>query len=255
MRCKQEDKVYTGSLPSPSLTGSPIYRKGSLGSEDNWNPAQTPDTYTGNSVWPCPRKVLFKPSRLSSETVATQNSPDQTQPMRMSGRMTPEWKGPSSSSEYEPSNETTPQTGSASGTPPLPVISYPSLPIYEYIITGLSEQLARTTHTQLQWSGLAMYSSVRLVLASQGLLGNELDWKLMLKIPTQNSGAVTLANELLLSMNFVVASMSLTYLDGLTVTQLTWRLKDRVSRYLLVNSGSPPTWTWNFGTLNSMDQL
>jgi len=98
--------------------------------------------------------------------------------------------------------------------------------LFVFKITGLCEQSAQTTLNQLQWSELAMYSGVKLALASRGELGKRLDYKLTLRIQEPSFGAGIKARSMLLSMNFVEASMSVTCFDGWTVTQSSWKLRD-----------------------------
>lgn len=248
-------KASTGSSQSPTMTGPPVYRKTSLGSEDNWNEAQTQSTYTGKYAWPRARNYLWDKSNDSLVTPHMANSADQKPQPTMSGKKTPESKEPNLKWEQDPSNATPPRTGTPSGMLQHGETSYPSRLTYVFCITKLSEQSALTLRNQLEWSELVMYTSVQLELESQGGPGTWQDWTLTVRIPTQNSGAVIPVRELLLSMNFVVESMSHTSYVGLTVIQLTWKSKDQVYHYIATPFSSPPTWTLNNGIQNLMNQL
>lgn len=244
----QEDKESTGCSQYPSLSGPPIYRRESLGSEDNWNPAQTPDSYTGKFWSPSASRNLFRKSKNCLETPSMPNSPDLKPVLPMSGRKTPESREPSLNLETSPSREPTPRTGNESGSMLNEVNLCEFLPIFVLTVTGLSEQSALIMRNQLEWSELATYSGVQLGLGSQNLLGSKPEWKLIVRIQTPSSGAVTVANHMLSSMNFVVESMSRTYSDGLIVTRATWKSKDQVCRYVQQPFGLQPTWSLNDGT-------
>jgi len=247
---KQEDKGSIGCSQFPSLTGPPIYRRESLGSEASWNAAQTQSTFTGKSLWAQARRRLSEESRQSSETPATPNYPDQKPVPLMYGRKTPESPAPSLNLENSPSSETAPQTGTEYGNTLNEEISCPFQQMFVFTVTGLCEQSALTTQNRLVWSGLAMYTSVRLELGSLDALGMNPEWRLIVRIPTVNSGAATLVNHELSLMNFVVESMSHTYSDGSIVIRSMWKSRDQVSHYVLTPFGSQPTWTLNNGTPN-----
>ena len=87
MQCKTEDKESTGCSPFPTMTGPPVYRETSLGSEDSWNEAQTPSTFTGRLLWPSLQRAAWLASRESSEDPAMPNSPvPEQQPNTSEGR-------------------------------------------------------------------------------------------------------------------------------------------------------------------------
>jgi len=249
---KQEDKEFTGYSQSPTLTGPRISRRESLGSEDNWNPAQTPDTFTGKSLWAAARRNLSGEFKRSLEEPVTPNLADQKPRPRMFGRKTPESKEPSLNLEKSPSSETAPQIGTLFGNQHSEETSCPFLQTFEFIVIGLSELSALTTLNQLKWSELAMFSLVQLGLGSHDALGANPEWRLSVKIPTANSGAVTVVNQELSSMNFVVESMSHTYSAGLIVTRATWKSKDQVSHYVQNPFGLHPTWMLINGIPNWM---
>lgn len=250
MLWEQEDRESTGSSPSPEMTGRPVYRRESIGSEDNLNGAQPRDTSTGSVWWPSPRRNLWPESNQSLENPCTPNSRDQRVPTTTFGRKTPESKVPNLNTGNDPSSETAQRIGTPSGDLQLLEISVPFRQKYVFVITGHCDQLQRTLQNQLVWSELALYSSVQLEQENHDLLGNRLGWKLTVRIPTQSFGAVTVAKNVLSSMNFVVASMYHTYYDGLIVIHATWKLKDHLSHYVQNPFGSHPTWTWNNGTQN-----
>lgn len=202
------------------------------------------DTATGRFWQPSPARNPYDRLSQRLETPVTVNSPDQKPQVTTSGRMTPESREPSLNLEQDPSNEMTPRTGTPSGNLQHAVTSYPFQPMYVFSITGLCEASALTLQNRLLWSELVMYSLVQLALVSQGQLGREQVWTLTLKIPTQNSGAVTAANQVLSSMNFVVESMSRTYYAGSIAIRATWKSKDQVSHFVMNPFSSHPTWNW-----------
>lgn len=253
MQCHPEDKECIGCSPSPEMTGPPVYRRESIGSEDNWNPAQSPDTFIGKLLWPSTeRKASPRSSHCLEETPAMRNCPDQRLPRATFGKKTRESRDRSSSTEYYPSSVPTPKTGTEFGNTLNEGISCPYLPTYVLTVIGLSEQSALTLRDRCQWSELSMYSSVTLELGSHAKHGKTEEWKLTVKIPTVNSGAAIPASQVLSSMNFVAVSMSHTFSGGSIVIQSMWRSKDQASLYVQNPFGLQPTWTLNNGTQNSM---
>ena len=255
MQCKTEDKESTGCSPFPTMTGPPVSRRESLGSEDSWNEAQTPSTFTGRLLWPSLQRAAWLASRESSEDPAMPNSPVPEQQPNTSGRMTPELMVPNLNLETEPSTETIQPTGTPSGDVQYVGISWPSQETYVFDIIEHCGPSQQTTLNQLLWSELVTYSSVQLEQVNQNLLGNRQVYKLTVKIPTQNSGAVTVVKKTLSSMNFVAESMSRTYYDGLIVIRSTWKSKEQVPLYLHEPFGLRPMWILNNGIPTLTHQL
>jgi hypothetical protein len=245
-----EGKASTGSSRFPKMTGPPVYRKESLGSEDNWNPAQPRDTPTGSLSAEPEVKFLYEELKNSLETPAMPSFQDPKPRPRMFGKTRQPLMEPDLNSAKNPLTEAQVPTGTPSGNLQHEVTSYPFQPTFEFVITELSEASVLTLRNQLEWSELATFSLVRLELANQNWRGNGREWTLTLKIPTQNSGAVTVANALLSSMNFEVESMSHTFSDGSIDILAMWKSKDLVCRYVVNPFSSLPTWKWTNGIPN-----
>lgn len=250
MSWQQEDKDCIGYSQYPKMTGPPVYRRESLGSEDSWNPAQPPDTCTGNLFADPDVKFLYEELNNSLEEPVTPNLLGQKPQPIMFGKKRQPLMEPDLNLEKSPLIEHPALTGTPYGRLQHEETSYPFQPTFEFVITELSEASALTLRNQLQWSELATYTQVRLVLANRNSLGNEQDWTLTLKIPTQNSGAVTVANAVLSSMNFEVESMSHTFSDGSIDILAMWKSKDLVCRYVVNPFSSLPTWKWTNGIPN-----
>jgi hypothetical protein len=82
----------------------------------------------------------------------------------------------------------------------------------------------------LQSLEIAGYSGAQLVLGNQGELGKKQEWKLIVRIPGQNSGMVIAIKSTLSWMSLEEASISHTFCDGLTAIQYELRLKEAVDR-------------------------
>lgn len=183
------NKESTGSARYQVGNSTPIFQMGSNGSEANWNPAQTPDTYTGRYWSPSPRRRLFDNAEtLLDHQQATGNYQDQTLPQSTCGRKTPESKEHNSNSGTSRLNETTHTTGTSIGDKLLMETSWKYHPTYEYGITQLSDESAKTLRNRLQWSELATYSGATLAQESLEQLGKPAVWTLTLRIQTRNSG-------------------------------------------------------------------
>lgn len=241
----QEDKEYFGCSPSPIMgsfrTPLPANANGLEGnwrSENGGNP--TKDMYTGRSLSPSGRKShadLFDTCSVPS----TASLAGPKQPPNMCGRSTPESKAPSLNSGKDRFKGTRRSTGIEYGMPPKQEILWKSLPIYVFKVIGLSDKLAQTMRSQLEWSELAMCSGVELELASRGKLGLLREWELILKIRGQSSGVATKAKKMLLSMNSVEVSISHTCSGGWTVIQSLWKLREVAGASMLPVIGSRPT--------------
>lgn len=163
------------------------------------------------------RRLLFQ--------VPMPSLPEAPPPSPTFGRTTPLLED-DSTLEASPSNVTPRLIGSPSGSPQSPGLSFPSPPTSELLVIGPLSKLGQITTSLNQWSELAQCSGVLLELGNLAGLGPKAVWKLSVRIPTQNSGAVTRVKAMLSWMNFEVESTSLTFSDGSTVTQYV--LKSRV---------------------------
>lgn len=102
---------------------------------------------------------------------------------------------------------------------------------------GLCEASMRTIVNQLEWSELATFFGVELVVESRGGLGRKREWELILSVPNLNSGWATTAKSTLLSMNLEVVSRLAICSDGLIDIQYTWKLRDQVFPWQRRKSG------------------
>jgi len=240
-------KASFGSLLFPTRTTSLIRTPTSVGS----GASSSGVTKTGTSIGRSAVRSLARKLSAKSGTFLdriTQSSPDQTQPPRMSGRKILELNELNSSLGPNPFRETRSTIGKQSGTLPRVGTSGRFLRRSDFKVTGLSDKLVQTLRNQLEWSELASFSGVELELASQALLGKELDWTLTLKIPGRSFGAAMEAKKMLLLMNFEVVSTSDTYLDGSIVFQSLWKLKEDPVYLTLSQFGLLQTSTQESGT-------
>lgn len=151
------------------------------------------------------------------------SSPEAMQPETTSGKKTPELKEPNSSSDYIPSEETSPPTGNKSGNRRKQVPSRMYQRIFVFEITNLSDESRLTLLNQWEWSGLVACTGVELEQANQGELGQKQEWDLTLKIPTPSFGVVTEVMNTLSLTNLREGSTSVTFCDGWIVTLSTWK--------------------------------
>jgi len=79
-------------------------------------------------------------------------------------------------------------------------------------------------------------------------------WKLSLRFPRQNGGAVTRVKLTLLSTNFTEVYTSTTYYDGWTDTLVVWRSKVEQGSSRRESSGLPQTFIRTNGTRTSLKQ-
>lgn len=105
-------------------------------------------------------------------------------------------------------------------------------------------------HERLLLNEMCVSSGVEVVQASHKELGLKQELMLIVKIPVQSGGVVTVVNQMLSSMNFEVTSESVTCCDGSTVIQSLWKLKGVRCRLSPQIFGLPLTWTHARGTLN-----
>lgn len=237
MTWAQEDKASFGSEQFHTPIGRPLIRTESIGFVANRNGAQEA-TNTGRSWSPSPARNLWPDARPSWDLQDTGSSPDQMLPETTSGKKTPEWPEPSLNLGQNHSEETPLLNGTNSGTSLSLEISWRSPRTYEYVITQLSEESAKTILHQMRWSELVMSSSGQLEQGSREKLGWMPVWTVILKIRTPSFGADMLIRNMLLSMNLEEESISVTSSAGSTVIRSMWNLKDPQFLFEQPRSGS-----------------
>lgn len=145
------------------------------------------------------------------------------------------------------SSATQNETGTESGTTPSKVnylaYQHPSV----YLITGLSEQSAKTMYNQLRKTEVFTFSGVRLELGKVAVLGKRREWMLTLRLPLLNSGMATKVSGTLSVMNFEEISRCPTSCDGWTGIQSLWKSKAPLQFSPQQSSGSPPIYTPELG--------
>lgn len=220
-----DHKEYSGCLPSPNMSSSPIYRRSSPGLEVNLN-KEKEVFCIGKSSVASARKLLW-PSVDNSSDHSMQSCPDQSVPPPMSGRKKAGSREPSSSSESNHSDATPKKTGRMSGGVLFQAESWISRQTFEFVVITRSDVLAQTMVDQLEWNEHVMCSTGLLELVRVAELGKKPEWKLTLRIHGPNFGAATKVKEMLYSMNLEVVSTSRTCSDGQIVTRLLWTSKDQ----------------------------
>lgn len=237
----------TGCSPSRTTCSHPFCHQESYGSKDSLK-REMEDTCIGNSWSPQGRRRLFGTSSRSLARQSMENSPEAQPQTPMSGKKQPEYKVLNSNLEVSPSSETQQPIGVKSEREPSPVNLMKSPMMYTFDITGISSELQPIIQHRLEWSELATCSGVRLSWESRGALGTRPEWRLILRIPGPNGGAVTEVNNMLSSMNFGVISVLAICSDGWIVTQSQWKPKEVLSPYALLNSGLLQTLILEVGT-------
>lgn len=232
-------KECFGSSRFPIIISSPTCPPNSPGSVASWK-SEKVDSFTGKSAVPSESKSLWAELPAFSAEKSMLNSPGPLPAGSMFGRKKRESSIPSSSSECAPSIQANEKTGKPSGPPLAEEIIWQSPHLFVCKVTGLCEASRLTTLNQLEWSELATYSGVILEQGKVCGLGKRRGWTLTLRIPGQNSGAVTVAKSLLSSMNFGVESISHTCCDGWIVTLVKWKSKDHLRLCYATDFGSPP---------------
>lgn len=227
----EEDRVSSGSLPSPTriLYRQPRFPSVYLGSRVSRS-GVNPGTTTGNSSSLLQERDLSPLSRRYLETHAMPSSVDQSVPNRTYGRMTPLLRALGLNGEPSQLDETVRPTGSQYGPPPSPEIWHRSPPMYVLRATGPYKQLEPIMNQFQQWSEDALCSGGELELVSRVEPGKRPDWTLTAKIHGQSSGVVTKVKQMLCLMNFEVVSTLPIYSDGWIDIQYVWKSKEEVGR-------------------------
>lgn len=179
----QDDRGLIGweqSRAPRTLTGSPVWRRESVTSEDNGNSVREALS-TGRYSSSAPERLHYTPSvDYGNQQSDTGNYQDQVPPNRTSGRRTPELENPSSS-ERGPSEGMSLLTGLKFVLQLLPETLTASPTTYSYVFITRSAELGLTILSQLQSSEPLMSSGVELVLASLGELGPRQERMLMVR--------------------------------------------------------------------------
>lgn len=152
------------------------------------------------------------------------NSPDQKLLTPTYGRKRP-GSVISSNSESDQSDETVSETGMQFGRWPSLADMMRSTNQFWFHIIVQSDVSLKTTFNHLLSLEQFLSFGEELVLESQGAPGTKLGWTLTVKTLEQNSGTAIAVRNMLSSTNFVEQSTYPIYLDGLTVTLSTWKLK------------------------------
>lgn len=222
------NKVNIGFSPSRNPASHLTQFPGVAGFEDSSSPATHPDIYIGKSSFAQTRKEDCDGLRTPLVQPATPSCPEVKRPNSMFLKRTPESPIRNLNLGENPLKEIPKKIGKRFGRWPKPVIMKKLIRQYEFVIIELSELSVQTLRDQLEWSELAAYTGVELVLASRGQLGKKLDWELTVRIQTLNFGAVIAVKKMLSSMSFVEISRYQTSCDGLIDTRVVWKSKDQV---------------------------
>lgn len=224
MTWQNEDKESSGSEQSPTMNTVPTPCPDFNGVKANLK-KERQATSTGNYSSPCVKRNLSEEFAQCLEEPHTGSYPEAIQQPNMYGKKKLESLTRNSNLDKNPYNVMHQMTGTVSGRMLVRELSmeYPRKSVF--FLTGLSEALVLTTRNQLEWSDVAMFTGVQLVLESQGQLGKKLVWTLTLKTQGRSGGADIEITKQLLSMNFEVASTSATCYAGWTGIQSLWKLK------------------------------
>ena len=167
-------------------------------------------------------------------------------------RMTPLYREQDSNLEASPLEETPPRIGTPSSAT-LSEATWTQFPqMYIYGITLVSRESQRTMYNRLLWSELVQYSGVQLERGKVIELGKRPVWKLTLRTHLQSGGMDTEVKNMLSLMNLEELSTSRIYCDGSTSILSRWKQKEVRSPFSPNGSGSPPTYTQQVGTPNSI---
>lgn len=233
----EEDRESTGSSQSPVMDSLPTQSQPAPGSGGSLRRGRRRAMSTGRLFAASIQNRASMVSNSGLESVMP-NSRAVSPPPSTSGRTLPPYQELDSNLGQDHLTGAREETGSVSGNSLRRDDCWISRRRFEFQVIELSEQFQATLLARLEWSELATSFGVRVELVNQGLLGNLLERKLILRIPYRNSGVAIMVKRMLLSMNFGEVSLSLTCCDGWTDIRSTWKLKVRRSRYLPKEFGS-----------------
>lgn len=126
-------------------------------------------------------------------------------------------------------------------------MSYPSLPIYEFVVTIRSSVFGQIIKCALAETSLAMSSGASLDLERVTVRGTRRVLRLTLRGRPRSFGAATEVKTLLSSMNFVERSASNISCGGSIGIRYLWKLRDLPCLLLPGTSGSPAICIPGFG--------
>lgn len=215
------------------------------GSRANLN-LLSPASSTGSYWSPSPRRNLW-PRSATSSAPSTPSSPALRLPQNMYGRMTPRYPTPASSLAASPFAEIQNWTGNQFGPTLNQAILNRFLRQYVFRVIAPSELLHQIMEELSRWIELAMCTGAELALVNPDLPGNLPDQMLIVRIPDPSFGTVTKVNQTLSSMNFEEVSTLPICCVGSIDIHAVWKLKDLRNLWLPQISGSPQTWTQDFG--------
>ena len=234
MTCPLEDKVSTGSAPSPDVTGSLSYPMTQFGVWDNVKEEKKPEMNTGSSsvLGPerCPANKLnsdFQSPDISSYRAAQQLH-------SMSAKKTPESPIRSSNSEQNHSTVPPPWTGTEYGTMLNQEILCPSPPILGFDITAPSDEYLVTLFAQLRWSEAVQYFGVQLAQVRLVEHGNYTQM-LTLRFQTTSGGTVITNRMPSLLMSSVAKSQLKMSFGGWIGIRYWLNIKEGLSPYVLAD--------------------
>jgi hypothetical protein len=241
-----------GSVPSLPMIGSPLTPPGSP-SLSNTSVAKKrkgpADTCTGKCVCACGRSEEEGLFETFSEEELMLSPQDLKQLEITCGKKTPVLKERSLKRVNSLRDVTTVKTGKKSGSPPRKETTTRYLRKFEWVITGVSEQLRPTLVTALEWSEAALSSGAELVQESQCELGKSPAWTLILRTRGLSFGMATEVKKMLSSMNFEEQSTSRTCYGGWIDIRCVLKLKGHLHPWPRGEFGSRPTSPQKPGTL------
>lgn len=226
MDLTQDARGLTGWAQSRAiLTGSPVYRRESVTSEDSESLARE-DSNTGRYSSSAPERLPYQPSvDYGNPYLDTGNLQDPPQPNPTFGRTTPELVNPSNL-ERGPSEEMSLLTGLRFVLQLLPESLTRSPMTFTYVFITRSAELGLTIFSRLQSSEQLTSSGAELGLASQDGLGPRQERLLMLRIRAPSFGVGMLVARMLSSMNFEARSIYPTYYAGWTGIRCVLSLRE-----------------------------
>jgi hypothetical protein len=177
------EPITGGSQPSPLTIGSPLSMDAPMESSTFGVKRRKVKeaTCTGKCACASPARKDSDLCAIFSEDELMLSQQDLQQLEITCGKRTPELKGRNLKEVKNQFGGTKKRIGKKSGTSPKLETSKRYLRKYEFVITGVSDQLRPTLVTALEWSEAAMSSGAELVQESLGELGRTPVWTLILR--------------------------------------------------------------------------
>lgn len=224
---------------------------------DGYPPMLSPSPVSGSEVnvksVPVDSNIIRSSSRSPEPNVYPRSSPFFDLPVVISNPQSP-WplkstsgkKKPgllalNSSSERKVLSETLQLIGNVLSNLPRVELTMKYLPIYLSVVTTRYAPSLPNIQSLILSNERVLFFGVKLVQEKVVVPGMKPVSTLIVKIPAQSGGAVTVVKRMLLSMNFAEQLMFHTYLDGSIVIQSEWKPKDLPSLCQPSKSGSRPT--------------